>query len=150
MLTLTCLITTPHTQTIAQAQWSENAHGYLSYEAPPINFNQAHGFAYDALVFANPIGENREGSTSLVAAEALRTAEDVLSGPSAVAVAAPNTLCTSDVPSGGGCTCQDYIYEFTVLYTGVTGIEGGAYDYHDNEYGYWESFVNGQEYTFNV
>jgi len=82
--------------------------------------------------------------------EATFTVEDDIDSPSAVATTTPNTLCTPDVPSGEGCICQDYIYEFTVLYTGVTGIGGGAYDYHDNEYGYWESFVNGQEYTFNV
>ena len=51
--------------------------------------------------------------------------------------------------SGDNCVCEDYIYEFTVQYNGTSGIGGGAYDYHDNEYGYW-SLQEGNSYTFNV
>ena len=47
------------------------------------------------------------------------------------------------------CECTDYIYEFTVIYTGQDGIYGGAWDYHDNEYGAWTLHA-GETYTFNV
>jgi hypothetical protein len=52
-------------------------------------------------------------------------------------------------PNIDDCDCDGYIYEFTVVYTGQSGIGGGAYDYHDNEYGYW-AMTNGNTYTFNV
>ncbi len=47
------------------------------------------------------------------------------------------------------CVCEDYVFEFTVLYTGTSHIHGGAWDYHDNEYGAW-SLQYGEEYTFDV
>ncbi|MDG1765676.1 MAG: SdrD B-like domain-containing protein, partial [Flavobacteriales bacterium] len=60
-----------------------------------------------------------------------------------------NSEC-DQVPTPGPCTCNGYIYEFTVEYNGTAGIGGGAYDDHDNEYGYWNNLQPGQQYTFNV
>ena len=55
----------------------------------------------------------------------------------------------SQCDAASTCECTDYIYEYTVLYTGQTDIYGGAWDYHDNEYGAWTLHA-GETYTFNV
>ena len=57
-----------------------------------------------------------------------------------------NTACTG---GSSDCTCSGYLYEFTVVYNGPSGIVGGAYDYHDNTYGEW-TLQSGESYTFNV
>ena len=57
-----------------------------------------------------------------------------------------NTACTG---GSSDCTCSGYLYEFTVVYNGPSGIVGGAYDYHDNTYGQW-TLQSGESYTFNV
>ena len=56
---------------------------------------------------------------------------------------------SSNCDAASTCECADYIYEFTVLYTGQDDIYGGAWDYHDNEYGAW-TLHGGETYTFNV
>ena len=60
-----------------------------------------------------------------------------------------NTVCV-DNGNGQNCDCQDGIYAFNIQYNGAGGIGGGAYDYHDNEYGYWNNLIDGEVYEFNV
>ena len=48
------------------------------------------------------------------------------------------------------CNCQAGIYSVTFIYNGSSGIGGGAYDYHDNELGYWSTLVPGQSYSFDI
>ena len=55
----------------------------------------------------------------------------------------------SQCEASSACECTDYIYEFTVLYTGEDDVYGGAWDYHDNEYGAWTLHAD-ETYTFNV
>ena len=57
-----------------------------------------------------------------------------------------NSVCDAEPAE---CTCEAYLYAFTVVYNGPSNITGGAYDYHDNTYGEW-SLQTGDSYTFNV
>ena len=43
-----------------------------------------------------------------------------------------NSVCDAEPAE---CTCEAYLYAFTIVYNGHSNITGGAYDYHDNTYG---------------
>ena len=56
----------------------------------------------------------------------------------------------SNLSNNATCICQLGIYSVTFIYNGPTVIGGGAYDYHDNELGYWSNLIPGQSYSFDI
>ena len=123
-----------------------------------INLTASNGESpFDFLWSDGSTDEDRDGlcagtySVTVTDANGCSTSLDVVveDEPGTVTVSVdvvPNTACTGNT---NNCTCSDYLYEFTVVYNGPSGVVGGAYDYHDNTYGEW-TLQTGESYTFNV
>ena len=155
-------------------QWDDNSNCEICGDLFASTINDAYTPDKDCIDFDDPIGDVGEEAFLPNGADEIKLVhyEDDLYGtgwpstansvvPVSVCIAydevdcdislsvetSANTACVDN--DGANCDCEDYIYEFTVEYTGPSGVGGGAYDYHDNEYGYW-TLQNGEQYTFNV
>ena len=75
---------------------------------------------------------------------------DDTNGPEATLEVSENTVCDGEGSGddSNNCLCEDGLSTVTFVYTGTSGILGGAYDYHDNTLGQW-TLQNGESYTFN-
>ena len=75
---------------------------------------------------------------------------DDTNGPEATLEVSDNTVCDGEGSGddSNNCLCEDGLSTVTFVYTGTSGILGGAYDYHDNTLGEW-ILENGESYTFN-
>ena len=75
---------------------------------------------------------------------------DDINGPEATLEVSENTVCDGEgsEDDSNNCSCQGGLSTVTFLYTGASGVLGGAYDHHDNTLGEW-TLQYGEPYTFN-